>query len=396
MSCYLDSFEKADCCGCKLCASVCPKEAISFSFDDEGFWYPQIDDEKCIHCNKCRLLCPLNEKPLETIVEENQTYAAFSKSDEILKHSASGGMFTVLSDVILSNGGIVFGHIYDDNCRAVCASAVTSDERNKMCGSKYVQSDMGKIYAEIKSAVQTGKPVLFTGTPCQADAVRKSFGKNLPENLYTVALVCHGVPSPKIFAEYVAAEEKKVGKKIKDVVFRDKGNGWKMPLIRHCYTNGSNAAKLLNADAFNNLFLGTDCILRPSCFSCHYAGKKRTEDITIADFWGIEDKHADMFNDNKGVSVVLVNTEKGKELFSKCESSLVFKQVALSDAQARNAPLKHPSVPFKLRERVFIEYKKRGAEYILKKYMLRKQISSTLPVRAVRKVFRIARRIVKK
>ena len=118
MSCYLDSFEKADCCGCKLCASVCPKEAISFSFDDEGFWYPQIDDEKCIHCNKCRLLCPLNEKPLETIVEENQTYAAFSKSDEILKHSASGGMFTVLSDVILSNGGTVFGHIYDDNCRA--------------------------------------------------------------------------------------------------------------------------------------------------------------------------------------------------------------------------------------------------------------------------------------
>ena len=169
-----------------------------------------------------------------------------------------------------------------------------------------------------------------------------------------------------------------------------------MPLIRHCYTNGSNAAKLLNADAFNNLFQGTDCILRPSCFSCHYAGKKRTEDITIADFWGIEDKHADMFNDNKGVSVVLVNTEKGKELFSKCESSLVFKQVALYDAQARNAPLKHPSVPFKLRERVFIEYKKRGAEYILKKYMLRKQISSTLPVRAVRKVFRIARRIVKK
>lgn len=394
--CYLDTKNKSSCCGCKVCAAVCPKDAITFSDDEEGFWYPEINQEKCINCNKCRTVCPINEIPLLTIEDENQTYAAFSKNDEILKQSASGGLFTCLSDVILQEGGSVFGHIYNEKCIAVCSEAKNIDERNKMRGSKYVQSNMGDIYKNIKKAIQTEKPVLFTGTPCQVEAVKKYFGNNPPDNLYSVGLICHGVPSPKIFSEYVALEEKKSKKKIKDVVFRDKGNGWEKPLIRHIYTDGSDAARLLNADAFNNLFLGTDCILRPSCFECRYAGKQRIEDISIADFWGIQNKHSDMFNDDKGVSVVLVNTEKGKELFSKAMPTLVYKQVLLTDAQERNTPLNHPSVPFKLRTRVFAEYKKHGAGYILKKYMFRRKVLATLPVRALRKILRIVKGAVKK
>ena len=391
--CYLDLKEKSLCCGCKVCATVCPKDAISFSFDDEGFWYPSIDEEKCIHCNKCRNVCPLNTENLSVITDQNQTYAAYAKSDDVLKKSASGGMFTVLSDVILENNGVVFGHTYDENCHAVCSKAETKSERDKMCGSKYVQSDMKNIYNDIKEAVVSGRKVLFTGTPCQAEAAKKFLRTSNNDNFYTCALVCHGVPSPKIFAEYVALEEKKAGKKITNVEFRNKDNGWKMPLLKLSNEKELVAARLLNADAFNNLFQGTDCILRPSCYECRYAGKERLEDITIADFWGVQNKHADMFNDDKGVSLVLVNTEKGKTLFKGASSALVAKHVPLSDVQERNTPLVHPSVPFKLRERVFREYKKHGAKYILKKYMFRRNIMASLPVRAVRKVFRIAKKV---
>ena len=388
--CYLDTLKKSSCCGCKVCASVCSKKAISFNFDEEGFWYPQIDELKCIHCNMCHAVCPFSEDELSTIIDENQTYAAYAKSEDVLKRSASGGVFSVLSDVIIEEGGTVFGHIYDEKCRAVCVSAKTKDERNRMCGSKYVQSDMKDIYSEIKSAVKTEKMVLFTGTPCQVEAVNNYFKKNIPENLITVGLICHGVPSPKIFSEYIALEEKKSKKQIKEVIFRGKGKGWTMPLREFHYLDGSFAAKLLNADAFNNLFLGTDCILRPSCFECRYAGKKRIEDITIADFWGIQNKHPEMFNDNKGVSVMLVNTDKGKKLFSKCKNNFITKQVPLFDAQEGNTPLKHPSVPFRFRNRVFEEYKKHGAGFILKKYIYRRIIISSLPVRAIRKILRIA------
>lgn len=393
---YLDTNIKASCCGCKVCASVCPKGIISFSLDDEGFWYPKIDEEKCIHCNKCRKVCPLTKEPLHILKDENQTYAAYMKSDEVLKNSASGGMFTAFSDVILNKGGTVFGHVYDEGCRVICAQANNESERNRMRGSKYVQSDMHNIYENIKSACTKGKNVLFTGTPCQIDAVKHYFNNILPENLYTVGLICHGVPSPKIFSEYVAIEEKKVGKKIKDIVFRDKENGWKMPLVRHCYTDGSNAAKLLNADAFNNLFLGTDCILRPSCYECKYAGKQRFDDISIGDFWGIQNKHTDMFNNDKGVSVILVNNEKGKELFLKAMPALIYKQVALADAQERNLPLNEPCKPFVLRERVFKEYNKYGAKYILYKYMFRKKFLSSFPIRALRKIYRIVKGVLQK
>ena len=390
-SCYLDSGNKALCCGCKACSFVCAKKAISFIYDEEGFWYPVIDEEKCIKCNLCRKVCPLNDEKLSVILDKNQTYAAYAKSDDVLLHSASGGMFTVLSDVILSQGGMVFGHVYDTECRVECVSATTIQERDRMCGSKYVQSDMGSIFKDIHDAVKIGKPVLFTGTPCQVDAVKKSFFGKIPENLFTMGIVCHGVPSPKIFSEYIALEEKHSGKKISEVVFRDKSKGWSMPLRKFCYTDGSVVAELLNADAFNNLFQGTDCILRPSCYECRYAGKERIEDITVADFWGIKEKHGEMFNNDKGVSVLLVNTEKGKVLFDSASHSLVAKSVLLEDAQAHNIPLNHPVNPFKLRERVFREYKTHGGEFILKKYMRRRAFMHTFPVRAVRKIFRIMR-----
>ena len=370
---YFDTKEKNLCCGCKVCSSVCPVEAISFQNDEEGFWYPIIDEVKCIKCNKCRIVCPLAKNELNKIKEENQTYAAYSKSKEVLDNSTSGGIFTHISDLILDDGGVVFGHAYDENLKCICKIARTKEERNNFRGSKYVQSDMNSVYEEIKNEVKTGKKVLVTGTPCQIDAVKNYFSNKIPENLFTMDIVCHGVPSPQIFSEYVTLQEIKSGKKIIDFKFRDKILAWETPQRIFVFSDGTSCGELLNADAFNNLFQGTDCILRPSCFSCKYAGNQRISDISIADFWGIQNKHIDMFNDNRGVSLVLVNTDKGNSLFQTIKESgiMQIKKVLLSDATERNYPLLHPSVPYFDRNKFFIDYQKKGLSYCLKKYCSR-------------------------
>lgn len=370
---YFDTKEKNLCCGCKVCSSVCPVEAISFQNDNEGFWYPIIDESKCIKCNKCRIVCPLAKNELDKIKEENQTYAAYSKSNEVLDNSTSGGIFTHISDLVLEDGGVVFGHAYNGDLKCVCKIAITKEERNSFRGSKYVQSDMNSVYKEINNEVKTGKKVLVTGTPCQIDAVKNFFSNKIPGNLFTMDIVCHGVPSPQIFSEYVDLQEKKSGKKIVDFKFRDKKKGWTTPFRVFEYTDGSSNGELLNASAFNNLFLGTDCILRPSCFSCKYAGNQRISDISIADFWGIQNKHNDMFNENRGVSLILVNTDKGNSLFQKIKENetMKIKKVLLSDAQERNFPLLRPSIPYFDRNKFFIDYQKKGLEYCLKKYCSR-------------------------
>jgi len=389
-SCYLDSNEKESCCGCKVCSAVCPVNAISFSFDEEGFWYPNIDEEKCIHCNKCRNVCPLNSENLPTIKEENKTFASYAKSDDVLRKSASGGIFSVLSDVILENKGIVFGHIYDENCRAVCSKAETKSERDKMCGSKYVQSDMKNIYSEINKATKEKNCVLVSGTPCQIDAIKSYFGKRIPKNLYTMGIICHGVPSPKIFDEYIKLQEIKTNKKIEEVVFREKSRGWTLPTRIFCYSDGSTQKELLKNDSFNYLFQ-LNCILRPSCYKCRYAGRKRIEDISIGDFWGVQKENAEMFNDNKGVSLVLLNTEKGFNLFNSVKDSVVFKRIPFSVAQKRNLPLQHSSNPYCERSYFYKDYHKKGLSWCLKFY-----ISKSFIGRAYRKVRREVHKFFKK
>lgn len=365
---FLDDEIKSSCCGCKVCAAVCPKNAISFSFDDEGFWYPKIDNSKCVHCNRCRKVCPIAKTELPALKDENQMYAAFSKNQDVLEKSTSGGIFTHISDFILENGGYVFGHKYNEKMECVCSKAETKEERNSFCGSKYVQSNMGKIYAEIRNETLTGKSVLFSGTPCQVDAVKNFFNQKIPENLYLLEIICHGVPSPKIFAEYLSLIEKKSGKKIAGFKFRGKEKGWTTPLRVISFEDGSSCGELLNADAFNNLFLGTDCILRPSCYKCRYAGKERVSDISIADFWGIENVDKTMFNKNKGTSLVLVNTEKGKKLFDYAGNFMETKQLPISTAVQRNLPLNKPSLPYKKRGQFFAFYEKRGLEKAMKKF----------------------------
>lgn len=384
---FLDDGIKSSCCGCKVCASVCPKDAISFYFDSEGFWYPQIDAEKCVSCGRCRKVCPISKPELPALEDENQMYAAFSKNQDVLENSTSGGAFTHISDFVIENGGAVFGHKYSGKLECVCAKAETQEERNLFRGSKYVQSDMGKIYAEIKQETLSGKKVLFSGTPCQVDAVKNYLNQKIPENLYLLEIVCHGVPSPRIFAEYLELIERKSGRKIENFEFRGKEKGWTTPLRKISFEDKSSCGELLNADAFNNLFLGTDCILRPSCYKCRYAGKERVSDISIADFWGIENVDKSMFNCNKGTSLVLVNSEKGRELFEHAKEYMETKQMPLSSAVSRNLPLTKPSLPYKKRAEFFAFYEKHGLERAMKKFCFAYERSlKARTVRLARKV----------
>ena len=365
---YLDDGVKARCTGCKVCAAVCPVRAIRFESDEEGFWYPRIDGSKCVRCGKCRNVCPQSKAPLAPLADRGGIYAAFSRSPGILENSTSGGAFTHISDRILENGGIVFGHTYDGHLNCTCRSAETKEGRGSFCGSKYVQSDMGTIYAEIGVQAESGRPVLVTGTPCQADAVRQFFAQGIPENLFLLEIICHGVPSPGIFREYLSLIERKKGKRVDGFTFRGKEVGWTTPLRKISYEDGACCGELLNADAFNNLFLGTDCILRPSCYGCRYAAKERVADISIGDFWGIESVHPDMFNGNKGCSLVLVNTEKGRRLFGEARKHMAVKRVALADAAPRNLPLRGLSVPGIDREQFFLDYGRIGLERSMRRH----------------------------
>ena len=267
---YFDTNEKSFCCGCKVCSSVCPVEAISLQNDEEGFWYPTIDESKCIKCNKCRNVCPLSKAEIEKIKEENQTYAVYSKVKEVLDNSTSGGIFTHISDIILDEGGVVFGHAYDETLKCICKIARTKEERNTFRGSKYVQSDMNSVYEEIKNEVKIGKKVLVTGTPCQIDAVKNYFLNKIPDNLFTMDIVCHGVPSPQIFSEYVVLQEKISGKKIKDFKFRDKKKGWTTPFRVFEYTDGY----ILPLTVHNN----TEVAVKLTCVAVERIVRSRFED----------------------------------------------------------------------------------------------------------------------
>lgn len=365
---YLDSNIKSNCCGCKVCASVCKKNAISFEYDEEGFWYPKIDAEKCVDCGACRKVCSFSEKELQPLKDENQFYAVFSKDDEILAASTSGGLFTHISDYILENGGVVFGHCYDAKLNVICMQADTKERRNFFRGSKYVQSDMGNIYPAIKEKTKNGVPVLVSGTPCQIDAVKKYFNENIPENLVLLEIICHGVPSPKIFKDYISLIEEKKGKRIVNFEFRRKDNGWITPLRMISYADGTSCGELLNADAFNNLFQGTDCILRPSCYLCRYAGKARVADISIGDFWGVEKEEPEMFNDNKGCSLVLINTKKGEQFFDIIKKNMKIKKILMKECVTRNLPLRGYPVSSINRRKFFEDYKKLGLERSMEKH----------------------------
>ena len=299
-------FDKHNCCGCGSCVQKCPKQCISTHEDEEGFLYPHVDLDRCVDCHLCEKVCPcLNqEEPREPLA----CYAAKNQDEDIRRRSSSGGVFTAMAEKVIAEGGVVFGARFDDNWQVVAhACAETMDELVAFRGSKYVQSQVGNTFKQAEALLKEGRKVLFSGTPCQISGLKHFLLKDF-DNLLTVEVVCHGVPSPKIWREYLGALQ---FSNIGSISHKDKSTGWR----GYSFTIKDIEGKTLFTErASNNKYLMAfvgNLILRPSCFSCPAKIGKSRADITLADYWGIE-RLVPQMDDNKGTSFVCGNTEKGK------------------------------------------------------------------------------------
>lgn len=305
--------DKSKCSACKACFNICPQGAITFLYDDDGFDYPFIDVNKCSNCNLCNIVCPFIDD-LHGIINclENKPsyYAAQLKEKELLKTVSSGGAFQALGMAIISINGVVYGAVQHGVDQIKHERCTTPEELAMTRRSKYLQSDIDNSYKWVKKDLIDGKTVLFSGTGCQVAGLNCFLQKKDFDNLYTCEVVCHGVPSKRIWELYRSEKEEREGRQIIDIVFRDKSKGWSKNQYRITYNDGfveyeRSVSQLFHAGYLQGLFY------RPSCGTCPFSSIPRVADITLADFWKYKGK---LNKRDMGVSLVAVNTQKGMEL----------------------------------------------------------------------------------
>ena len=302
--------DKHNCCGCSACASICPKHCITMQADNEGFLYPEVDEEYCIDCGLCEKVChelhPYDKR------EPIKVLAAINKDEEVRLKSSSGGIFYLLAEKTIAEGGVVFGARFDEQWQVVIDYSDDMKGVEAFMGSKYVQARMATAYADAKRFLAEGRKVLFSGTPCQIAGLHHFLRKPY-DNLLTVDIICHGTPSPKVWGMYLDEVVTAGRKANNDVQFRNKRNGWKSFNFTMEYNKDEQSASLCShhqQNHFMRAFL-RNMILRPSCYQCQAKSGRSNSDITIADFWGIKTEMPEM-DDDKGTGLVLANTDKGQ------------------------------------------------------------------------------------
>ena len=351
--------DNSKCSGCTACHAVCPHDAIAMKPDALGFKYPVVDMDICTDCGLCEKVCAFTRPA----ASGNEPVAKAVRNRDVasLMESRSGAVFPVLAAEVLAQGGTVYGAAFDDAFVVRHRKAVSMKEADAFRGSKYVQSDMEGVFAEVRKDLQEGRRVLFTGTPCQVHGLSSYIPDRLKEGLLLADIVCHGVPSPYVWRDYLEYQRKRLCGRITEVSFRDKKTfGW--AAHKETYRVGDR----LHADSsFTHLFY-RHIMLRPSCAVCPYADIDRQADITLADFWGWQ-KSVPGFNaDDRGVSLVLVNSEKGREIMDRCREAFEIRDVELKDCLQPN--LCHPSVPDRDSARFAEDYAEKGIDYVLKRY----------------------------
>lgn len=365
---------KEDCCGCSACAQRCPKQCIKMLEDEEGFLYPKVDETKCINCHLCEKVCPVANQAESRMPIDS--YAAYNMDDGVRKDSSSGGIFTLLAEKVIAEGGVVFGATWNEKWQVVHTYTETKEGIAQFRGSKYIQSIIGETYKQTETFLKSGRKVLYSGTPCQIAGLRLFLRKEY-DNLLTIDFICHGVPSPGVFRWYLQEEitnyAARKGRKntvsflpihsipegdvlmpeglsIKSIRFRDKCSGWKkfsfVLLLAEASAEGKQNSVSLSYTLEQNSFLKgflNDLYLRPSCHKCPAKSLKSGSDITIADYWGYKDT-PNITDTDEGISAVLINTVKGQTVFDRL--SLMKEKTKYDLIERTNGAINHSASNF--------------------------------------------------
>lgn len=389
----IDKLNKNQCTGCRMCEQICPFDAIKMIENKEGFLEPKIDYEKCTNCGMCYKKCPqindVNSRRLENI----EVYAAKNKNVEEQKASSSGGIFSILANYVLDKNGIVYGCAYNEDLVAEHIRIENKKELYKLRGSKYVQSNTKHTFTEVKEYLKNDKFVLYTGTPCQIAGLKAFLGKDY-ETLILVDFICHGVPSPLLFKKYIDWLQSKNISKIEEYNFRSKEkNDWGLN-SKVKFNNGNTIYIPANLDAYYKSFLDGKTY-RECCYKCKYANTQRNSDITIADFWGIQKEYPE-FYDEKGVSAIIVNTEKGNNIIKNVENKIEKISTSINQVKKYNSNLQSATKRYEDRENVYIDIENKTFEkYIKENLKYKKEIKDIIKSKVPNKVKKIVKEILK-
>lgn len=378
-----------NCIGCSACIHTCAHGAIYIKMNEEGFYVTEIDVSKCVNCGLCKSVCPMLNNEIYDKSEFIDAYAAYSKSNDLRMNSTSGGIFTSVAEGFINKcEGVVFGVWLNQKKEAVHIRVENCEELHKLRGSKYIQSKVGNTFIEVKDLLTEGRYVLFSGTPCQIEGLRRFLRKDY-EKLFTIDLICHGVPSPGMFKDYIAFLEKRYNN-ILEYKFRQKnvnktGQSYDTRIVYN--KNNKHRIKMLcgDDDIYTINFLG-NALQNRSCFECKFASLKRCSDLTLGDYWGVEEGHEEL-SDINGVSLVLVNTQKGEFLLDIAKDLMYLTKTTKEKILKKNLQLKNPPQMSPRRSLIYKNYKtnKFGYKFYYRYFMGRKMLVYLLK-RKVRKV----------
>lgn len=368
----INNIKKEECCGCGCCLNSCPKKAISMCVDEQGFMYPKIENELCVDCGICYTSCI---KSHEYKYSVQNCYAVKNKDKDIVLSSSSGGVVDAFSKAIFKMKGVVYGATYNQKFELIYKRAENLDESIGFRGSKYVQADLKSSFHKVYMDLKVGRPVLFIGTSCYVAGLRSFLDVKKCDisNLFTIDFICHGVPSPGLFKKYVKYIDN--DNTLQDIQFRNKKNRkgdkltipWKYGKYNCAlvYKDGKREINTLKSRIFLNMFTSNNC-LRPHCYQCEFIGQNKSGDITVADYWGIDDVHSE-FADNYGVSAVMIHTAKGQVLFDACDETdyivSSMDKISLKQGMLHNASPKGACY-----DKFWIDYCNKDFEFMAKKY----------------------------
>lgn len=351
--------QNGNCCGCSTCREICPKKAITIDSNEKGFMYPRISNS-CVNCNLCEKSCPLLSKIVKR-EEKQEVFIAKRKNEKLRMLSQSGGAFSVFAEKVLHEHGIVYGVSLDTKLDAKYIRVNQTRSLQRIRGSKYVQASVGSVFQNVNKDLVSGKKVLFSGTPCHVHGLLCYLKSNRSstDNLITVDFICHGVVSPMIYRDYIMLLERFHKRKIKHFNFRDKNFGWH----GHIVTVKTNKSTIISED-YVKLFY-SHYALRECCYQCKYSNLNRISDITIGDSWGIEKTNLE-FDDNKGCSIIITNSLKGKKFFEETCNEFIYYCSEIHDFLQHN--LQKPTSRPELTDSFWEDYMNYGFEYSAFKY----------------------------